>query len=201
MGKLRIYISGQITGLPVAEYVDRFSKAEAELKAKGYEVINPLHYELKGTQWSEQMKTDIRLLLDCDAIYMLSNWERSAGAGLELYIAEGLGLIINYEKTPKHRDIKTAILTAMGVNFASVAQDSRNRWHVYARMIYAHHCKKRGENTQRIAEETLHDQSTICYYLRRYDSEYKYNKEFRAAAEKVATLLSKKLSVPKDVLK
>ena len=32
-------------------------------------------------------------------------------------------------------------------------------------------------------------------------NEYKYNKEFRAAAEKVATLLSKKLSVPKDVLK
>lgn len=192
MKKHKVYISGQITGLPVAEYVEKFSKAEAELKAKGYEVVNPLRYELKpGSRWNEQMKVDIRLLLDCDAIYMLSNWERSTGAGLELYIAEGLGLIINYEKPPKHRDIKTAILTAMGVSFASISEDSRNRWHVYARMIYAHHCKKRGENTQRIAEETLHDQSTICYYLRRYDSEYKYNKEFRAAAEKVATLLSK----------
>lgn len=202
MKKHKAYISGQITGLPVAEYVEKFSKAEAELKAKGYEVVNPLRYELKpGSRWNEQMKVDISLLLDCDAIYMLSNWERSTGAGLELYIAEGLGLIINYEKPPKHRDIKTAILTAMGVSFASISEDSRNRWHVYARMIYAHHCKKRGENTQRIAEETLHDQSTICYYLRRYDSEYKYNKEFRAAAEKVATLLSKKLSVPKDVLK
>ena len=201
MNKLKIYISGQITGLPVAEYVEKFSQAEAELQTKGYEVINPLRHEKAGSRWHEQMKTDIRLLLDCDAIYMLSNWERSAGAGLELYIAEGLGLIINYEKTPKYRDIKTAILTAMGVSFSLIAQDSRNRWHVYARMIYAHHCKKRGENTQRIAEETLHDQSTICYYLRRYDSEYKYNKEFRAAAEKVATLLSKKLSVPKDVLK
>ena len=186
MKKHKVYISGQITGLPVAEYVERFSKAEAELMAKGYEVVNPLRYELKpGSRWHEQMKVDIRLLLDCDAIYMLSNWERSTGAGLELYIAEGLGLIINYEKPPKHRDIKTAILTAMGVSFASISEDSRNR----------------GENTQRIAEETLHDQSTICYYLRRYDSEYKYNKEFRAAAEKVATLLSKKLSVPKDVLK
>ena len=175
MKKHKVYISGQITGLPVAEYVEKFSKAEAELKAKGYEVVNPLRYELKpGSRWNEQMKVDIRLLLDCDAIYMLSNWERSTGAGLELYIAEGLGLIINYEKPPKHRDIKTAILTAMGVSFASISEDSRNRWHVYARMIYAHHCKKRGENTQRIAEETLHDQSTICYYLRRYDSEYKY---------------------------
>lgn len=115
MKKHKVYISGQITGLPVAEYVERFSKAEAELMAKGYEVVNPLRYELKpGSRWHEQMKVDIRLLLDCDAIYMLSNWERSTGAGLELYIAEGLGLIINYEKPPKHRDIKTAILTAMG---------------------------------------------------------------------------------------
>ena len=134
MKKHKVYISGQITGLPVAEYVEKFSKAEAELKAKGYEVVNPLRYELKpGSRWNEQMKVDIRLLLDCDAIYMLSNWERSTGAGLELYIAEGLGLIINYEKPPKHRDIKTAILTAMGVSFASISEDSRNRWHVYAR--------------------------------------------------------------------
>lgn len=47
MKKHKVYISGQITGLPVAEYVEKFSKAEAELKAKGYEVVNPLRYELK----------------------------------------------------------------------------------------------------------------------------------------------------------
>ena len=35
---MKIYISGQITGLPVAEYPEKFSRAEAELKAKGYDV-------------------------------------------------------------------------------------------------------------------------------------------------------------------
>ena len=60
MKKHKVYISGQITGLPVAEYVERFSKAEAELMAKGYEVVNPLRYELKpGSRWHEQMKVDI----------------------------------------------------------------------------------------------------------------------------------------------
>ena len=55
MKKHKVYISGQITGLPVAEYVEKFSKAEAELKAKGYEVVNPLRYELKpGSRWNEQ---------------------------------------------------------------------------------------------------------------------------------------------------
>ena len=44
----KVYISGQITGLPVAEYVERFSKAEAELMAKGYEVVNPLRSQLES---------------------------------------------------------------------------------------------------------------------------------------------------------
>lgn len=202
MKKIKYYISGKITGLPPSEYIARFSKAEADLTAKGYEVVNPLRNGLpSGAQWQEQMKADIRLLLDCNAIYLLANWEQSIGATLEYDIANGLGLIIEYERPPKHRDIKTAILTAMGVSFKSITEDSRNRWHVYARMIYAHHCKKRGEHTQHIAEEINHDQSTICYYLRNYDTEYKYNREFRAAAEKVATLLSKKLSSPNNVSK
>ena len=199
---MKIYISGQITGLPVEEYTERFNRAEAYLTGKGYEVVNPLRNGVpSGARWQEQMKADIRLLLDCGAIYLLANWEKSIGATLEREIAKGLGLIIEYEKTPKHRDIKAAILTVMGVDFKSIAEDSRNRWHVYARMIYAHHCKKRGEHTQGIAEETSHDQSTICYYLRNYDTEYRFNREFRAAAEKVATLLSEKLSTPTNVLK
>ena len=199
MGKIKYYISGKITGLQPSEYAARFSKAEADLTSKGYEVVNPLSHVVPSAHWKEQMKVDIRLLLDCNAIYMLSNWEQSIGATLEYDIAEGLGLIVEYERPPKHRDIKAAIITAMGVNFKTIAEDSRNRWHVYARMIYAYHCKKRGEYTHRIAEETNHDKSTISYYLRNYDTEYKYNREFRAAAEKVATLLSEKLSTPTDI--
>ena len=125
---------------------------------------------------------------------MLANWEHSDGATLEHRIAKGLNIPVEYEREPQHRDIKDAIEAAMGVPFRVLARDSRNRWHVYARMIYAHHCKKDGDNIQQIASETLHDESSIWYYLRHYDSEYKYNREFRKAAEKVATILSKKLA-------
>ena len=199
MGKIKYYISGKITGLQPSEYAAMFGKAEEHLTAQGFDVVNPLRHVVPSAHWKEQMKVDIRLLLDCNAIYMLSNWEQSIGATLEHDIAEGLGLIVEYERTPKRRDIKAAIITAMGVNFKTIAEDSRNRWHVYARMIYAHHCKKRGEYTHRIAEETNHDKSTISYYLRNYDTEYKYNREFRAAAEKVATLLSEKMRTPTDI--
>lgn len=200
MQKKKIYISGQISGLTPDEYRANFLEAARQLHAQGYEVVNPIFNGVDTTQpWQVHMKTDIRLLLDCDAIYMLPNWELSNGATLEREIAKALGFAIEYERQPKHRDIKRAIHTAMSVPFKTIAADSRERWHVFARMIYAHHCKKRGVTTQEIAEETKHDASTIHYYLRHYESEYKFNREFRAAAEKVATLLSKKLTTPSDV--
>ncbi len=200
MKQTKIYISGQVSGLTPEEYAPLFYAAATRLRAQGYTVINPLDNGVDpSAPWKEQMKADIRLLLDCDAIFMLSNWELSTGATLEREIAKGLGLTVEYERTPRHRDIKRAIHTAMSVPFKAIVADNRERWHVYARMIYAHHCKKRGVATQEIAEETQHDASTIHYYLRRYDSEYKFNREFRAAAEKVATLLSKKLATPPSV--
>jgi hypothetical protein len=207
MEKTKYYISGQITGLKPEEYEPLFYTAEDQLKAKGYEVINPLRIA-KGIApelidpkthtereiWRTIVKADITELMKCEAIYMLQNWERSEGATLEHDIAKGLYLAIDYEQEPRHRDIKEAIEAAMGVPFRVIAIDSRNRWHVYARMIYAHHCKKDGDNTQQIASETKHDESSIGYYLRHYDTEYKFNRDFRKAAEKVATMLSKKLS-------
>lgn len=210
MDRERIYIAGQMTGLSPEDYEPLFIAAEAKLQAEGYEVISPLRIAAKLQAehperidpsrcsekdiWREYLKADITELVKCKAAYFLPNWENSEGATLENRIAAGLCLNIRYEVEPKHRGIKEAIEAVMGVPFRVIAQDSRNRWHVYARMIYAHHAKKEGDNTQQIATETHHDESSICYYLRHYDSEYKYNREFRKAAEKVATMLSKKLT-------
>ncbi|MBQ7423224.1 MAG: DUF4406 domain-containing protein [Prevotella sp.] len=160
--------------------------------SKTYEVVEPAE-PTKGADSEAQAKADILRLIGCNAIYMLPNWELSDKAVLEHEIATGLKLGIEYETEPRHTEIKKAIKAVMGVPFSIIAQDSRNRWHVYARMIYAHHCKKAGENTQRIAAEIKHDESSIGYYLRHYESEYKYNREFCKAAEKVATILSEKL--------
>ncbi len=206
MKQYKVYISGRITGLSKAEYEALFNTAEATLRAKGYEVVTPIRIipdsaeidPAKHTEaeiWQAHLKADIRELMQCHAIYMLPNWELSEGATLEHSIAHGLGITVLYEVEPQHRDIKDIILAAMGVPFRVIATDSRNRWHVYARMIYAHHCKKEGDSTTTIANETKHDESSIGYYLRHYEQEYKYNREFRKAAEKVATMLSRKLQI------
>ncbi len=186
----KVYISGKLTGIPQEARQSLIGCARLRLEAEGYTVVEPTATEPNN---EEQRKADILRLLGCNAIFMLSNWELSEKATLERDIAEGLKLSIEYETEPRNTDIKRAIKAVMGVPFKILAQDSRNRWHVYARMIYAHHCKKAGDNTSVIATETRHDESSIGYYLRHYESEYKYNREFHKAAEKIATLLSTKL--------
>ncbi len=194
MDRGKAYISGKLTGISPTERETLLNKAKTELLLKGFQVTEPTATEPGNL---EQRKTDLLRLLDCSVIYVLSNWEHSEKAVLEHNTAKGLGLWIVYEEEPHNREIKEAIESVMGVPFRLIARDSRNRWHVYARMIYAHHCKKVGDNTQQIATETKHDESSICYYLRHYESEYKFNREFRNAAEKVGTLLSSKLRTPK----
>lgn len=203
--KIKIYISGQITGLSPEAYTANFAQAEEALSAKGFEVVNPVTLFVdpesidpkKNTPaeiYRAHLRADLAELVTCEAIYMLPNWQSSEGATLEREVAKQLGLYIHYEEQPQHRDIVKAIQAAMGVAFKLIAQDSRNRWHVYARMIYAHHCKCDGDSIQEIARQTQHDNSSITYYLRKYNDEYKYNADFRKAAEKVATLLSRKLN-------
>lgn len=102
MGKkqMTVYISGPITF--TNDWTERFAKAEEELKAKGYNVVNPITVgaELENRMkpeiptWADYMKVDIKALMDCDAIYMLKDWFRSRGALVEHNLALKLGLKI-----------------------------------------------------------------------------------------------------------
>ena len=89
---MKIYISGQISGLPLDEAKAKFQTVETKLKAQGYEAVNPLKNGIPDTEaWEVHMAADIVLLLDCEAIYMLPGWEASKGATLEKNIAERTG--------------------------------------------------------------------------------------------------------------
>ena len=43
------------------------------------------------------MRRDIKLLVDCDAVYMLDGWPESEGARVEHTLARDLGLKCYYE--------------------------------------------------------------------------------------------------------
>ena len=68
--KLRIYISGAITGTD--DFMERFQKAEDFLKEKGLRVLNPAHansYMPEDATYEEYMKIGLTLLDMADAIY------------------------------------------------------------------------------------------------------------------------------------
>jgi hypothetical protein len=87
----RLYLCGPMTGLPQLNFPAFNAEAE-RLRALGYDVINPAELAEPGTPWAQCMRTDIRMLLMCDAIAMLPGWERSRGANLEWLIATELGM-------------------------------------------------------------------------------------------------------------
>lgn len=188
--KPTIYISGGISGRPPQEYNAHFASAAAMLEAQGYEVINPLYNGLpEDDAWHQHMRADIRLLTYCHEIYMLAGWERSTGASAEHALATALGMAVQYERPTRHAEIKQAIQTALGVTFRDICRRGRQRSLVYARFIYCHHAALAGDTAISIARELGHKHSNISYYLRHYEQEYKYNREFRNAAQAVADLI------------
>lgn len=89
---MKIYISGPMTG-----YVDfnkpAFFAAEDTLRALGYEPVNPARNGLPDSaEWHEHLRTDIKLLMDCEALCFLPGSGASKGAMLEIDIASRLGM-------------------------------------------------------------------------------------------------------------
>ena len=86
--RMRVYLSGPITGRD--DYRERFATIEHYLTALEHEVINPTKVSdaFPDLSYGEYMKIDLTLLEMCDAIYMLEDWEQSAGAQLEFHYAK-----------------------------------------------------------------------------------------------------------------
>jgi len=95
---MRVYLSGPISGHE--ETADeRFDEAAAIARAMNHEPVNPMRLPAPkngGMTRHCYMKRDLCALLDCDAIYMLSNWRSSKGARIEFAVAALLGLVIMF---------------------------------------------------------------------------------------------------------
>ncbi len=185
-----IYISGGISDRKPADYKAHFGRAASSLARMGYQVVNPLNNGVdEGDTWHAHMRADIRLLTYCDEIFMLEGWEKSKGATAEHALATALGMLIHYEAPRKHPELKQAILGALAVTFKELCTRGRTRRVVYARMIYCHFASEAGDSVVAIAKELGTKYSNAGYYLRQYNQELKYNKEFKAAAGAVEELL------------
>ena len=96
--KLKIYISGKIAHMDLDERRRAFKMAADYWQLKGYDVFNPFENGLSQEEdWHDHMRVDICALVDCDIIYMLSGWEHSKGAKLELDVASSCGIPVWFE--------------------------------------------------------------------------------------------------------
>ncbi len=97
---MRIFISGQITGIPYRQVFKRFAKAKEKLlhsvtaKHIFMNVINPLDSTTERLSPQELMKKRIEDLMSCECLYSLNNCDNSQDAMLEREIAQQIGLEI-----------------------------------------------------------------------------------------------------------
>lgn len=90
----RIYIAGPMSGLPDFNY-PAFHTEAARLRALGFHVESPAENP-KQESWEAYMKQSIRQMLTCDAVFLMTGWEASRGAGIEYRLAVTVGMEIVY---------------------------------------------------------------------------------------------------------
>ena len=74
-----------------------FVAAARDLRAQGFEVLNPAE-QFEGDQSlprSVYLRRAVENLLQCEAIVMLPDWQRSPGAIFEMTVASALELSIH----------------------------------------------------------------------------------------------------------
>ena len=90
--KKKIYIAGKVTGLSRIEVSHKFGKIEKQLMDEGYEVVNPLNVADPHDDWPTAMRKCIKVLMDCDEVYFMPCWKKSAGASVEYNLAVDLAI-------------------------------------------------------------------------------------------------------------
>lgn len=83
-----IYIAGPITG--IEDYWEAFDKAERELTASGWVVLNPSVLP-QGLKPEAYMPICLAMVSAADAMVMLPGWTNSQGARIEYSYAVNLG--------------------------------------------------------------------------------------------------------------
>lgn len=85
---MKIYIAGKISGEPRLKMQQKFFDAAEQLTAKGHESFIPsILPDYPDVPHSDYLHICFAMIDVCDAVYMLSDWQQSKGARLELQYA------------------------------------------------------------------------------------------------------------------
>lgn len=87
---MKVYISGPMTGIKDFN-MPAFIKAANDIRIELDTPVLPVPF-VEGKSYQEYLRDDLKILLDCDAIYMLDGWQESKGAKLEHMVALACGI-------------------------------------------------------------------------------------------------------------
>ena len=97
--KDKVYIAGAIEGHDLDERKKAFRDAAMKLQKQGYETYNPFDNGLPDdAPRAEHIRADLKMMLQCDYIYLLRGYEYSRGACRERDVAIECGISLMYEE-------------------------------------------------------------------------------------------------------
>lgn len=104
-----IYISGPLSGYDYKERQESFTKVQKILELMNYEVKNPLANDSLYDP-PKRLRENLKMLLDCDEIFMMDGWNKSQDCLLELNVAVAAGMQVLYETN----SIPCTLITSIG---------------------------------------------------------------------------------------
>lgn len=198
---MKVYISGQITGLNYNEAKANFEAAEELLTAIGMVPVNPMNNGIQiNAPWEKHMVKDIEMLMSCQGIMMLSNWTGSRGARIEKFIADEMGLIVLYETAvsidqPIIFTLKSEIEQITGLRFDNCDRERVSEDGYYAHILFARYARTiHNMSNDDIAYALKRSKQAVQRYFRNFESEYSYNKRFRTLAKEAEKYLTNNVS-------
>lgn len=105
----RIYIAGPMTGYAEFNF-PAFNVMADKLRAQGFHVENPAeHGIVDGAEWADYLHYDIGRLATCAYLMLLPGWSKSKGAALEVSIAKGLGMGVNFAEGAEAQPVEVPL--------------------------------------------------------------------------------------------
>ena len=98
MRRIKLFISGSISGRPYKEAAIHFNETANLAYQIGFDPVNPIRLCDYSWSWWRCMAVCLWHLLWCDAVFMLDGWEKSRGARIEHRVAKLLNKEIVYDE-------------------------------------------------------------------------------------------------------
>lgn len=81
---MKIYLSIPISGFNLAKQREKADLIKARLSRKGHTVVSPFDiYACNNPTYADYICSDLRAMMDCDAVFMCKGWRDSCGCNIE----------------------------------------------------------------------------------------------------------------------